>query len=540
MRFSMNLTANASRLTASAHIFCLKHIACFALALVLFSAPALAAPVGQGDALTIGLVGGNTDFYNPLVLQERDLAALTHLVYEGLVVIDDDYRPAPGLAERWESSTSGETWTFTLKEGITFHDGTPLTAADVAATVTEILRLTTDEASPYRGVYSSLRYMVTSVKATAENTVEFHTRRNNYGFLFSMNFPVLPAGQVQAARPVGTGPYSVAGFVPQDYMLLTANENWWDGEPALKQVMTIFHQGSQELVGSYEYNRVDAIITRSLNAAQYRSGTNTLNISYRTRQLETLLLNNSSYELEDVRMRRAIRYGISVDAIASTAYMSMVARTDSVMPPGTWMYNDLTSSVRPDSRQAEALLNELGWTDTDNDGIRDKMINGEKKKLSLRFVVYEEPGESVRVNTANQIKSMLGGLGIECRVDSLGFSDALARLKAGTFDLALAAFNVDPVPDPGFLLISGNTGNYMRYKSDRMDKLFTDLRATLDRDAYQLKLLEIQALMVEDCPLISLYYRNGAIISRRMFSAARDLREPDVLRGLEKGPTPGR
>ena len=176
----------------------------------------------------------------------------------------------------------------------------------------------------------------------------------------------------------------------------------------------------------------------------------------------------------------------------------------------------------------------------DNDGIRDKMINGEKKKLSLRFVVYEEPGESVRVNTANQIKSMLGGLGIECRVDSLGFSDALARLKAGTFDLALAAFNVDPVPDPGFLLISGNTGNYMRYKSDRMDKLFTDLRATLDRDAYQLKLLEIQALMVEDCPLISLYYRNGAIISRRMFSAARDLREPDVLRGLEKGPTPGR
>jgi len=99
---------------------------------------------------------------------------------------------------------------------------------------------------------------------------------------------------------------------------------------------------------------------------------------------------------------------------------------------------------------------------------------------------------------------------------------------------------VDPVPDPGFLLISGNTGNYMRYKSDRMDKLFTDLRATLDRDAYQLKLLEIQALMVEDCPLISLYYRNGAIISRRMFSAARDLREPDVLRGLEKGPTPGR
>ena len=307
---------------------------------------------------------------------------------------------------------------------------------------------------------------------------------------------------------MSTGPYSVAGYEPQDYMLLTANPYWWEGD-RVKQVMAIFHRGSQELVSSYEYNRVDAIITRSLNAAQYRSGANTLNVSYRTRQLETLLLNNSSYELEDVRMRRAIRYGISVDAIASTAYMSTVARTDSIMPPGTWMYNDLTSSVRPDSRRAEALLNELGWTDTDNDGIRDQMINGKKKKLSLRFIVYEEPGESVRINTANQMKSMLEGIGIECRVEGLSFSDALARLKAGTFDLALAAFNVDPVPDPGFLFISGNTGNYMRYKSERMDKLFTELRATMDRDAYQLKLLEIQALMVEDCPLISLYYRNA-------------------------------
>lgn len=536
MRSIMNLTAKGRKQACAGT---LRRLLCLLLVLALPGMPALAAPVGQGDSLTIGLVGGNMDFYNPLVLQERDLASLTHLVYEGLIVIDDDYRPASGLAERWESSPGGETWTFTLKEGITFHDGTPLTAADVAATATEILRLATDEASPYRGVYSSLRYMVSSVKAVSENTVEFRTKRNNYGFLFSMNFPVLPAGQVQAARPVGTGPYSVAGYMPQDYMLLTANMDWWDGEPALKQVMAIFHQSSQELVGSYEYNRVDAIITRSLNAAQYRSGASTLNVSYRTRQLETLLFNNASYELEDVRMRRAIRYAVSVDAIASTAYMSTVARTDSLMPPGTWMYNDLTSSVRPDSRQAEALLNELGWTDTDNDGVRDKMINGVKKNLSLRFVVYEEPGESVRINTANQIASMLGGLGIQCRVEGLAFSDALARLKAGTFDLALAAFNVDPVPDPGFLLISGNTGNYMRYKSDRMDKLFTELRSAMNRDAYQMKLLEIQALMVEDCPLISLYYRNGAIVTRRMFSAARDLREPDVLRGLEKGPTPG-
>lgn len=524
MRFIMNMMPG------------IKRFFILLTALIMLSAPAFATTVAREDAMTIGLVSATSDRCNPLMAQERDFMALTSLVYEGLVTIDDDYVPKPKLAQSWESSATGGTWTFTLREGVTFHDGTPLTANDVVATVQEILRLANDEGNPNKGAYASLKYMVTSISAQDPRTVSIATKRANYGFLFAMDFPILPAAALQAVNPPGTGPYTVASFAPKDYILLSANPAWWDGTPALKEIMAIFHVTNRELLSSYEYNRVDAIITRSLTAAQYRSGLSTLNMAYRTRQLETLLMNNRARELADIRVRQAIRMAINADTLAGTTYMNLAARTDTPMVPGTWMYRDAASELRHDPQEAMRLLDEAGWVVSDpEDTMRKAMIEGKPANLLLRFVVYEEPDNSVRLSTAHQIASMLEAVGIRCNIQSLSFADAKARLRAGTYDIALVAFNMDAVPDPGFLLISGNTGNYMRYDSPAMDKLFTDLRATMDKGAYQQKLQEIQALFIKDVPLICLYYRNGAIITRRMFTSARSIREPEMLRGIEKG-----
>lgn len=197
------------------------------------------------------------------------------------------------------------------------------------------------------------------------------------------------------------------------------------------------------------------------------------------------------------------------------------------------MQGGVSSILRQDVERAKNLLAEAGWGNPNEEGILTQVIGGKAKKLSLSFIVYDENGDGARLSTAQQIAGMLHNVGIEARVINLPFSDAQARLKAGSYDLALAAFSMDAVPDPGFLLISGNTGNFMRYASDNMDKLFTQLRAALTREEYTQKLYEIQARFVEDCPFVSLYYRNGAIITRQMFSDARDLREPDILRGIE-------
>ena len=106
------------------------------------------------------------------------------------------------------------------------------------------------------------------------------------------------------------------------------------------------------------------------------------------------------------------------------------------------------------------------------------------------------------------------------------------KLRAGSYDLALIAIAMDVCPDPGFMLMKGNTGNYTRYKSDRMTALCNDLRIEVTQNGYRQKLMEIQSLFAEDCPFICLYYRTGYVITRYMYTTCRDVREYELLRGI--------
>ncbi len=504
----------------------------FLLILCLMMLPASAERT-DSQSIIIGIVSSTTARLNPFLPVEREFMSITALVYEPLLTIDDDYLPKGVLAESWDNSGNGTTWTFTLREGVTFHDGSPLTSADVVASAEEILRLANDETAVDKGAYSSLKYFINKITAVDERTVSITTNRKNYGFLYAMNFPILPAGQVQADAPAGSGPYRVEQFMPSDYLWLSVNSAWWGGKPAITEISAMFHATNRELISSYEYNRVDAIVTRSMTAAQYRSGVSSLNLSYRTKQLETLMMNHRSYELADVKVRKAIRAALNLDGIMQNAYMGMAMRTDTPLPSGTWTYFGSDTAYRQNLDLANQLLDEAGWVDSNEDGIRDMVRDGKTVKLSLRFYAYEEQDNSVRANVAAQIASQLAAVGIEARLDMMTFKEVREKLEAGSFDLCMASFNMDMTPDPGFLLISGNTGNYARYNSKAMDKLFTELRAAVTKEAYQNKLFEIQALFTEDCPFLCLSYRSGAILTRRMFTRTRDIREPEVLKGIE-------
>lgn len=521
----MHFIMNGTQRTATKALF---------LAFIIFVMPLSSFAEEDEVDLSIGIISVATQFLNPFIAVEREIMSLTNLIYEGLVSLDDDLVPQPNLCKSWEHSSDGGTWYFYLRENIFFSDGTPLTANDVVASAKTIIELAKSDAEN-KGAYASLRYIINDIQANDNLTVVVKTGRKSYGFLYAMNFPVVKASDVHAEFPIGTGPYVVSRFEPKDFVILSANSSWWRGKPAVRSIMAIFHVANRELVSSFEYNRVDAIITRSLTAAQYRSSSRSLNLSYRTRQLETLLMNNNARELKDVRVRKAIRAAINIPEILNTVYMDMAQRTDTPLIPGTWAYNDMPEKFQFNPELSKQLLTEAGWEDSDGDGIRDTVIDGKKANLSLRFIVYEEPDNSVRMMAANAITSMLLQVGIEARMDLLSFPEASARLRASNFDLALASYNMDTVPDPGFLLMERNTGNYSRYASKEMDSLFSDLRSELDKDKYRNILLDIQSLFADDCPFMCLYYRKGAILTRVMFTDARDIREPEVLRGIAEG-----
>ncbi|MBQ2701117.1 MAG: ABC transporter substrate-binding protein [Clostridia bacterium] len=497
--------------------------------------PGAAMATNVEDSLTLGIVSTKTTSLNPLQPVERDFASLFDICYDGLIAINDDYLPEGDLVERWEESNAGKTWTFHLREGVTFSNGQPLTAQDVVATTQYILDMANDETAENKGYYANLKYFVSSIKAIDDMTVQIKAERAYYGLLYALNYPILPAGYAGTENPPGTGAYIFSTFEPQDYVYLQANPNWWQTPPQVEEIMVICHQSAKDLLSSYEYARVDTMFTRSTAAAQYKSGTSAVSIDSRSRQLEVLFMNHNEQALKSVNVRKAIRHAVNVDQIANQIYMGMVSKTNTPMISGTWIYNANPSDYAYDVEKAKALLKEDGWVDLDDDGVLDRVVAGKEKpqRLHLRIYVYEEPDNDVRMETANAIKDMLEEIGMSVTVTTMTFSETAEKLQAKSFDLVLCSVNMDPVPDPGFLLMRGNTMNYGSYNSKKMNELFTTLRKQSSQSGYGQTLMEIQAQFAEDCPFLCLFYRNGAVLSRKMYTVARDIRELELLRGIE-------
>ena len=255
----------------------MKRVLCLLLCLMLVPLAAIGENVE--DSLLVGMISTRTTEIRPLTPQERDMASLYGVVYESLVTVDDNGLPQPLLAESWTESGGGQTWTFTLRENITFSDGTPLTAQDVVASGQYILNLAKNDQGLDRGFYGNIRYMVSSFSAQDDRTVVVKAARDYYGLLYSMTFPVVPASQVEMANPVGTGPYVISSFQPANYMLLNANPLWWQTQPQVQEITVTFYPNNKDMINAYEYGRVDTVFTRSVAAAQYKSGINSLSIS---------------------------------------------------------------------------------------------------------------------------------------------------------------------------------------------------------------------------------------------------------------------
>lgn len=515
--------------------FIITKILPLTLCLCLLAADALATNVGS--SLVVGIQSSKTALIQPLDPVERDMMSVYDLVYESLVDIDDDYLPQPGLCESWEESGSGKTWTFTLRKNITFSDGTPLTANDVVATAQYILDRANDTSSQTPGYYYNLKYFIKSISASGDYTVVVKTAsgRNYWGVLYAMTFPVLPADRVAADNPPGTGPYVITDFDAGNYLSLQVNDTWWQTRPQVEDILFMMKDTPSKIIEDYEYARVDTVFTRSIAAAQHKSGTSSLALDYRTNQLEVLLINHGFSPMDSLNVRKALRYLIDPDKIAKQVYMGMVERTDTPMIPGTWMYNnDLSDYFVTDVEAARALLEEDGWEDSDEDGILDRLnAAGEKENLHLRIYVYEEPDNNVRVETANLIADMLAQVGISTKVTIMTMSNLQEKLKAASFDLALVSFAMDVCPDPGYLLMKGNTGNYGLYKSADMTNLCKDLRTQTTKEGYQASLMNIQQRFAEDVPFICLFYRSGSVLTRQMYTTVRDIRELELLRGIE-------
>ena len=202
--------------------------------------PTSADATNVADTLVVGIQSTKTMAIRPLEPLERDFMSIYDLMYDGLMVINDDYVPELALAESY--SHSGKTWTFKLRNDLKFSDGSDVTADDVVATANWILNKVKnadaaekeakekklDSFVADRGYYMNLKYFVSSITARDPQTVVVKAERNYFGFLYAMTFPVLPAWALETDNPPGTGAYMLESFIPGNVLHLTVNPNWWN------------------------------------------------------------------------------------------------------------------------------------------------------------------------------------------------------------------------------------------------------------------------------------------------------------------------
>lgn len=511
-------------------------LVCLAVALC----PALSC-ASEISALSCAIVATSDLRIRPLELNQRDVCSVVDLVYEGLFAMDDNYQPQPELVYSYSFSNEGNVLQVVLRDDVTFHNGNPLTSADVCATLDYMFQLSgfdsdlnSDVELEDRGLYYSTFYSVRSWEAVDERTINFRLRRASYGSLYSLTFPILPASEVASDMPSGTGPYKYDGYEQGGSIWLTANANWWQRPPTVKYIRAAIYEDSELALNAFDLQNVDIAMSRSINASRYSGSLSTFSLTARTRQLEVLLINRAhslfrNDDSGDNLVRRAISYAINRSELISSAYQGMATVAYTPIPAGTWISNESTIHDIYDPLMAASLLDSAGWKLAD-DGKRYK--NGEAMS-TIYILVYDEPGSTARTNAANRIKDMLAEVGITAYVSTRSRDFVLGKLKAADYTLALCAFNFDVNPDPGFTLTSTGACNYTRYRTDTMNDLISQMRSSYTAESYQNAMQLIQDLFEQDMPYICLYWRTGVLLSRQSFTNARDIRELELLRGVE-------
>ena len=484
--------------------------------------------VSSGATLSVGYVAEQGSDLHPLRGNARDLSSLNSLVFESLVELDENRQPTALLCDRWEYSSEEGVWYFYLRDGIVFHDGSPLTAYDVVASYEDII--INSEISPY---YNRVRYL-NEVSAVDDLTVKVVTGTYGYMTLYAMTFPIVQRNTLDAQYPKGTGPYWYVSYNSWGLLRLEANPLWWKQQPEIQSINIKRYDEVSEAMEALATGEIDIFPTTSSSAALSRQLSDRTTMDYTTLTWECLVPDLRNSILSDINVREALMYAIDRTSLASTVYLGMVQESEVPVIPGSWLYETQSAVYNYNPERALQLLYEAGWADNDGDGILDRVKDGLWEDLEINLVTYNEPTIASRQKAAELIASQLRVIGIRVNVTVTTREKVIKTINSDTgFSMALVGFNLSYIPDLSYLFKSGANGNCSFYESEKMDNLLAQAKTAADADELKAVLSDIQLLITEDLPMLGLFFRSGTLVSRVSLGGLSGIREDNYLRGID-------
>jgi peptide/nickel transport system substrate-binding protein len=446
-------------------------------------------------------------------------------VYEQLVWLDYELEPQPALATRWKVSSDGKVWTFYLREGVKFHDGTRFNAVTAKQNFERL-----NEEKP--GQLGPLE----SIDVVGEYTIQFthsepfvpFTRQLSWPFM-SMISPNAVDDDGNVLESIGTGPYKVVEYTSGDKLVLVRNEDWWGGMPKLEGMTLRCIPDANSRAMSLETGEIDLIIDTGGVLPEYAETLDAdPDIEVLTRLIATshfLLLNCGKAPFNDTSTRQAVQYAIDQETIADTILEGYGLPGKGPITPALAEWVNREIGIKYNPNKAERLLADAGWADTDGDGILDK--DGQPFEVSLLLhsgMVGRWPYEAI----AEVIQSELNDVGIEVDIQVLAGGAWSKALKSGEYEMTMTPYTL---LGPHFMLYdwfnSAGDMNLMRgmlYSNSRVDELTELGKATMDQDERYQIYFEVQEIVAEEAPMFPIYYEE-------MINAQRD-----NVRGFEPHP----
>ncbi|WP_326638571.1 ABC transporter substrate-binding protein [Streptosporangium sp. NBC_01755] len=394
-----------------------RHLAALFTAFGLMTA-ACSAP-GTGPAAPDGtfVIGLSSEFdtLNPVMGYSPDGGSL---IYEGLMSREPDLSMKPALASAAPTiSEDGRTVTFTLREGVTFHDGRPVTAADVEYTYEALL----DEAnnSPIRGDYSA----IAKVAAPDAGTVVFTLRYPYAPLVQRTTLGIVPKDSpLTGDAPVGAGPYVFVSRTPGDKIVLEGNSSYWAGAPAITTLVLAFAEDDNVRATRMSAGEFDATILPPKAAARFDGQRDVTVHQVPSADYRGIMFPLKQPVTGDRTIRKA--FGLAIDRKAMVDTILAGAGTPAFGPvsPDTAWYNPaVTGEPAGDPEAARRLLEEGGWKVGD-DGVRVK--EGRRAEFSLMYPA----GDTLRKELALAVASDAGKIGIDVKLAGLDWDAIEPRM----------------------------------------------------------------------------------------------------------------
>ncbi|MDR2393283.1 MAG: ABC transporter substrate-binding protein [Treponema sp.] len=446
-------------------------------------APSLEARPLEGGELRLGFTTEPATLDPLSPSNTADGRSILFNVFEGLVKPDTQGTFQPAVAEQYEITQDGLVYTFRLRPGVKFHDGSTVRAEDVIFTL---------DAAMQAGFTGFDRIATLEQRSAQDITITLQSPDPD--FLPYLTIGIVPKDHAdREGKPLGTGPFSIASYTTQQSLVLVKNPDYWDkGLPHLDKVTYVFVADSNALLLALQGGNIDgASITSGLvpqldpdRFDMFPSPSNSVQL---------LALNNARPPLDDLRVRQAINYAVDIPRLIDTAFYGRGEPSGSPLIPGLSAYYDtsLNDPYPVDITKAQELLAEAGY------------------EAGFPLEITVPSNYTMHVDTAQVLVNQLAAIGIRAAINQVDWATWLAEVYRGRQYQATIISLDSPTASPRSFLEryhSAAGSNFLNFQSPSFDAVYDAVlrepdvtqRIALYRKAQQIISAEAASVYIQD------------------------------------------